>query len=57
MKKNYQKPQMEVVNVNMSSHILAGSLTSVGGNVFEGTISGGSGTARSRYLDELEEWE
>ena len=58
MKKNYQKPQMEAVNVNMSSQILAGSgVSSVAGGVFNENISGGSGTARSRYLDDWDEWE
>ena len=58
MKKNYQKPQMEAVNVNMSSQILTGSgVSSVAGGVFDGTVSGGSGTARSRYLDDWDEWE
>ena len=49
---------MEAVNVNMSSQILTGSgVSSVAGGVFDGTVSGGSGTARSRYLDDWDEWE
>ena len=55
MKKNYVKPQIEVVKVNCQ--ILAGSkeVTGVSGNVFEGTISGGSGGGRSRGSDDWDE--
>ena len=59
MKKEYQKPQIEVVKVNMSCQILAGSsnpqATSVDGNVFNSTISGGSGGGRSRGCDDWDE--
>ena len=55
MKKNYVKPQIEVVKV--SCQILAGSngVTGVSGNVFEGSISGGSGGGRSRGSDDWDE--
>ena len=56
MKKNYVKPQIEVVIVNC--HILAGStdkIDSVSGNVFEGTISGGTGGGRSRGADDWDD--
>ena len=58
MKKNYMKPQIEVVKVNMSCQILAGSnpqATSVDGHVFQSTISGGSGGGRSRGCDDWDE--
>ena len=58
MKKEYMKPQVEVVKVNIKSQLLAGSpyATSVDGNVFEGTISGGSGGGRSRGYDD-DDWD
>jgi len=52
------KPQIEVVKVNMSCQILAGSdsnVTGVSGNVFNGGISGGSGGGRSRGSDDWED--
>jgi hypothetical protein len=58
MKKEYMKPQIEVVKVNMSCQILAGSdsnVTGVSGNVFNGGISGGSGGGRSRGSDDWED--
>ena len=52
------KPQVEVVKVNMSCQILAGSdrsVTGVSGNVFNGGISGGSGGGRTRGSDDWDE--
>ena len=57
MKKNYQKPQIEVVKVNMSCQILAGSrgVDSIQSDVFQSTISGGSGGGRSRGADDWDD--
>ena len=54
MKKNYLKPQIEVVIVNC--HILAGSgVDSIQSDVFQSTISGGSGGGRSRGADDWDD--
>ena len=58
MKKNYQKPQIEVVTVNLCQP-LAGSKTSIDSvesdGIFSGTISGGSGGGRSRGADDWDD--
>ena len=56
MKKNYQMPQMEVVEIKNECQILAGSTVHGVGAPF-GYGGGGHGTARSRYLDDWDEWE
>jgi hypothetical protein len=54
-KKEYIEPQMEVVTINNSVQLLAGSgPNSVAGNVFDGTITGSSGSARAPELDDLD---
>ena len=58
MKKNYMKPQIEVVKVNMSCHLLGNSknnVDSIQSDVFQSTISGGSGGGRSRGCDDWDE--
>ena len=59
MKKNYQKPQIEVVKVNMSCQILAGSgsdkIDSVAGNGGFNLVGGGAGGGRSRGCDDWDE--
>ena len=49
---------MEVVKINQSMNLLSGSpVTSAGGNGgFSSTISGSSGTGRSRECDWDDEW-
>ena len=54
-KKEYMKPQMQAVTINIRHQLLQAShLNSVGGNAGltgagdDGTITGGSGPARSR---------
>ena len=49
---NYVKPQMEVVIIS-SMQLMQGasSVQSVGGNVFNNSVSGGNGDARSRGCD------
>ena len=58
MKKMYVTPQVEVVKINQSVSLLSGSpVTSAGGNGgFSSTISGSSGTGRSRECDWDDEW-
>ena len=61
MKKDYQKPQMQAVKINIRHQILAGSdgpnATSVDGNVFKSSISGGSENARSRNSNDWDDEE
>ncbi len=54
----YVTPQVEVVKINQSMNLLSGSpVTSAGGNGgFNSTISGSSGTGRSRECDWDDEW-
>ena len=53
-KKDYQKPEMQVVNINMSHHLLNNSPNSVSGNA--GMGYGGKGqagdVARGRSYDD-----
>ena len=58
MKKMYETPRMEVVKINQSMNLLSGStVNSTGGNGgFSSTISGSSGTGRSRECDWDDEW-
>ena len=66
MKKLYQKPEIQVVRINHSVQILAGSnkyyeegLRNVKSDgIFEGSITGSSGGGRSRGWDDWddEEW-
>lgn len=58
MKKMYETPRVEVVKINQSMNLLDGSpVTSAGGNGgFSSTISGSSGTGRSRGCDWDDEW-
>lgn len=55
MKKQYLKPSMEVVEMRNECQILAGSATNVSGDVFSGTITGGSENARSPEFQEMED--
>ena len=57
MKRNYQKPEIQVVNINHSVQLLAGSdrkygrVTNVKGGIFE--LGGGSSeSGRSRGCDD-----
>ncbi len=47
MKKNYQKPQVEVMKIQQACPLPADSITGVGGNVFDGTPQPGTGTGGS----------
>ena len=55
MKKNYLKPSMEAVEIKNECQILAGSVTSVGGDVFNGDISGSKEPARSPEFQEMQD--
>ena len=55
MKKNYMKPQVEVVRVKMNCQILAGSVTGLSNSVGLDYGGGGSGTGRSRDYDDWDE--
>jgi hypothetical protein len=64
MKKEYLKPQMQVVNINSRHQLLAGSnLNRVAGNSglrgagTDGSITGGSGEGRSRGFDDWDDEE
>ena len=54
-KKNYQKPAMQVVTIQGQQHILAGSVTSVDGGVFNSEVKGGNGSARGRGFDDWDD--
>ncbi|MBO4800402.1 MAG: hypothetical protein J5545_00890 [Bacteroidaceae bacterium] len=57
-KKTYQKPEMQVVNINMSSQLLSGSpLTGTTNNVNMKYGGGSSGEFRSRegWFDDEED--
>ena len=58
MKKEYTKPQMEVVRINMSATILVDSkVDSLGGNSGLGLGGGSNGAARGRESDDWDdEW-
>ena len=66
MKKLYQKPEIQVVRINHSVQILAGSGNKYNeegryvksGNIFNESITGSSGGGRSRGWDDWddEEW-
>ena len=58
MKKNYQKPAMQVVAISQQCNILTDSVHTVGGNAgFNAKVSGGSGPARSRSFDDWDDEE
>ena len=55
MKKQYNKPSMEVIKLQQALAILAGSVQSVNGDVFTGDISGSKEPARSPEFQEMED--
>ena len=55
MKKTYFKPELKVVKLQSRTRLMVGSVTSVGGNVFNSKVNGGTGTARSRGDNSLYE--
>ena len=56
MKRNYVKPEMQVVKINQSANILAGSpVGKVGSNVGLGLGGGSSECGRSRDYDDWDE--
>ena len=60
MKKNYVKPQVEVVRVNMKCQIMAGSVQGVnsnGVNSNAGLIYNGSGSSTSGRSRDYDDWD
>lgn len=55
MKRNYVKPQMQVVKINQRVSILAGSVKGVSGNADLNYGGGGSVSGRSRDYDDWDE--
>ena len=55
MKKEYMMPQMEVIEIKNECQILAGSVTNANGNVFDGTVTGGSEPGRAPEFEEMQE--
>lgn len=55
MKKYYLKPSMEAVEINHRHQVLAGSVTGVDGNVFDGTINGSNEPGRAPEFQEMED--
>ena len=58
IKKEYQKPTMNVVLLQHQAHLLAGSVTSVNsGGTDIGYGGGGSGPARARSFGGWDDWD
>ena len=55
MKKGYFKPAMRVVVLKHKCHVLHGSVTSVNGDIFNGSITGSKEPARSPEFQEMED--
>ena len=58
-KKDYQKPHMEAVKLNIQATILSGSPVRYisSGGIFNEEVTGGSGTARSREFSAFDDEE
>ena len=46
---------MEVIEIKNECQILAGSVTNANGNVFDGTVTGGSEPGRAPEFEEMQE--
>ena len=55
MKKEYTKPSMEAVEIKNRQQLLAGSVTNVNGNVFDGTITGSNEPGRAPEFQEMQD--
>ena len=54
MKKQYNKPSMEAIEIRNRCQILAGSVTNANSDgVFDPNVTGGSGDARSPEFEEM----
>ncbi|MBQ8486155.1 MAG: hypothetical protein IJ533_00700 [Prevotella sp.] len=56
-KKEYQKPEMNVVLLQHQSHLLAGSVDSINSNAELRNGGGGSGPARARSFGGFDDWD
>jgi hypothetical protein len=56
MKKEYMKPAMQVVEIQMAQMLCASDVSSVGGNSGLGLGCGSNGGGRSREDDWDDEW-
>ena len=45
---------METMTINQQVSLLAGSVTTVAGDVFSGAVTGGSGSARAPEFDDID---
>ena len=54
MKKQYNKPSMEAVEMRNECRILAGSVTNASGNVFDGTVTGSNEPGRAPEFQEMQ---
>ena len=55
MKKQYNKPSMEAVEIKNECQILAGSVANASGNVFDGTVTGGNEPGRAPEFQEMKD--
>ena len=55
MKKEYTKPSMEAVEIKNRQQLLAGSVTNVNGNVFDGTITGSNEPGRAPEFQKMQD--
>lgn len=55
MKKEYMKPSMEAVEIKNRQQLLAGSVTNVNGNVFDGTITGSNEPGRAPEFQKMQD--
>lgn len=55
MKKYYLKPSMEAVEIKNRQQVLAGSVTGVDGDVFNGDITGSNEPGRAPEFQEMQD--
>ena len=56
MKKQYNKPSMEAIEMRNECRILAGSnVNSASGNVFDGTVTGSNEPGRAPEFQEMQD--
>ena len=55
MKKQYNKPSMEAIEIKNGYQILAGSVANANGNVFDGTVTGSNEPGRAPEFQEMKD--